>query len=427
MKAKFLIVAAALIGFLSIGLSGCNHKCGYSDCGCGDSCKGEECECGEYNDKPDPPRPIEEIQPTQINVYIDGSGSMKGYFAKGNMTNLVQALVSLDNVAGDTAVTYKMWGSNVKLTKDNIVTNLQEGRVTGKASEFDKILAPMVKEAVNDTLTILMTDGILSSASNYTSRNNKFTDDNRAALAQKIQNQLNGSDKAVSVYRMTTGYNGTYYNKANKPVNIKNSTRPFYMIVIGDPANVRYFDKMAEDDKISEVYDDAETLHFATAPAMKVQIEPIDGKDNQASAEDFNRESDNFDYTYSATMGFRVGAELPEWIDDNFKKAQIIECSRLLIDDQEMPYKAVVDDDWIYFNIPDSKVEKLAGTGKPYTVRFEMRNPAIGAWRQFSTDDDTTPDSLTTYLLNDFMEALRMGAENGNKVILESEITVTPE
>lgn len=365
--------------------------------------------------------------PKRVKVYIDASGSMKAYYHHGNIQNIADALSYLGQIPDSLKhVSYQVWGQPNEIAYNKLTEKLLKGELKGKDTLFDEILGPIAKTGT-DTLTFLFTDGIISSSSRKTSINGKFTDLDKGTLVTKIQNALRGSGKAVSVYRIMGGFDGTYYNKANDSVHYKGE-RPFFVMVIGAPENVRYFDTQAAGGKIADVYKSAQKLHIGTAPdGMAIQIMPTNGNDNMASVDDLNRQPNTFDYVYTGELGYRITAELPKWIVDNLGK-DIVGMFEILIDNNVQPnIKPNLEGSSITFDIPANIAEKYANSGNKYTVSYRLKDPALGAWdTKYSTDDDTTPDSVHTYLLKDLIDAMYKGIRGDTQCLLESSITILP-
>lgn len=392
--------------------------------------------CGNNEDGGDPEEDIattdtkEEIvavtRPQLVQVFLDVSGSMADYFG-ADIDTISAAITSLAQVPDSFRVEYYVWGNSKPIPRNQLIEKLLKKDLKGKASYFHEIFRPMAEMTNGDTLAVLITDGILSSASSKTKLSGKFTDFNKVTLANDIQKVFEGSDKALSMYRLSGQFNGNYWNKANKAVKY-NGLRPFYVIALGNPANVRYFDQAARENNIHEVYTNAEALHIGTAPKnMTIRLYPTgEGNDKLADAVDIIRREGTDTYDYSSELGFRVGAELPKWLLDNYSPGVIESMSEVLVDNQVIPMNTIVENGHILFTVPGDVVSKKCTIGKPYTITYRMKDPAIGAWDAYSVDDDTEPDATTTYLLKNFVEAIRKGIMAKKTNLIEHSITIAP-
>ncbi|MDE6409356.1 MAG: ABC transporter permease [Muribaculaceae bacterium] len=370
----------------------------------------------------------EDIPPTTLKVFIDASGSMRDYFGKEDIQNITDALSGAKQAVETLDAEYYVWGDTVhKIASSELTDKLIDKNLRGKASTFDKIFEEMTQMAGKDTLTMLLSDGIISSTPLQTKKSESFTDYDKGNLTNAIQKALKSKGKAVSIYRMKGNFNGNYLNKGNKPVPYQGE-RPFFIFVLGEPENVRYFDLKVRNGEIEEVYKDAEAIYIGTAPKMNFLIEPADGKDDMASAEDFEREEGTKEYKYTGTQGFRIKAEIPKWIKDSYSNSMIKDMSVIEIDGKpQNNIKVTIDDNYMIFDISEKIVEGLQDRQKKWTIRYIMTDPALKGWEKYSTDDDTTPDAEKTYLLIDLIQAIHKGVTGGQSSLLEAEITIIPQ
>lgn len=369
-----------------------------------------------------------ERQPNVVKVYIDASGSMRDYFGENNITNVSDALTGLGQATESLEAEYYVWngdGKHIPISQEDLTTRLIKKDLKGKSSTFDKIFREMVKLSTPDTLTVLLSDGIMSSSSGQTKLSKSFTDYDKGHLKTEIQKAMRGTNKAVSIYRIMGDFDGSYYDKGNNQKNYSGS-RPFYVFVIGDKDNVRYFDTKARKGKIHKVYANAESIHMNSAPNMPFMIEPTDGDGEMASFESFNRTEGTSKYEYPGTIGFRVKGRIPNWVKETYGSNVIREMSEISVDEKPLRTKPTIEDGAISFDIPEAMVTELNGKSNPYVIRYRMHDPARKAWDKYSTDDDTQPDSIHTYLLQDLVEALYKGVSPDKEALLESTITIIP-
>lgn len=391
------------------------------------SCGTDDSNSGDQTDEETPlEEAVSESQPETVKVYIDASGSMRDYFGKIDIQNISDALTSLQQVAKDMNTEYYVWGVPPTVIKPNdLVEKLIGKDLKGKSTMFDKILGPMAEASGSDSLTVLITDGIISSAWADTHKSEKFTDYSKGILTNNIQKVLSeNKGKAISIYRIIGNFKGNYCDKANKGVPYEGE-RPFFVIALGNPDVVRYFDNQVRKNNVHEVYTKAEAIHIGTAPEMTIRIEPTDA-DNMAEAESFSRQDGTTNYNYTGIMPFRVSAELPKWVIENYGVQTIKAMSEITINDKKTNIKPTIDGNILYFDIPQSITEKNSDNGTQYTITYRMSDPSAKAWDKYSTDDDTQPDSVTTYLLKDFIGAMRKGLIGTNDNLLESSMTIIP-
>ena len=387
------------------------------------------------DDPPVPPVPpvhktIEVERPALVNVYIDASGSMKDYFGKFDITNISNAITRLELVPDSLKVNYFSWGvPPQEIDRDKLTDKLVNKNFRGQSTDFDKIFSKMVEKSDGDTLAILISDGIISSSRDKTKNFEDFTRARLGQIKNNIQEVLKGSNRAMSIYRLKGDFKGNYLNKANKQV-AYSGERPFFVFVIGNPAAVRYFDAEAREGHLEDIYKNAESIHFATAPKDindGFYLQPDNGTDDMAGVEDFDRVEGTSEFHYSGTLGFRVSAMIPEWIKENYNDNVIRQMSKVTIGNSDVSIPVKIEGDHIIFDIPKDLVTKYADSCKKYTIKYTMTDPSAGAWDKYSTDDDTTPDDNTTFLLKDLISSIRLGLVGHDTAILSASITIIPE
>jgi hypothetical protein len=359
---------------------------------------------------------------------------MQNYFGKEiDIQSIADALTSLAQIPDDTNVKYYVWNDKAdnqtdSIERESLSAKLLQKQLHGVSTEFPTILSKMCKYAPKDTLAILLTDGIISSSARKTNISGNFTDIDKGNIVADIQKSVKGSGKAISLYRFIGNYKGIYYNKANNGIKY-DGQRPFYILVLGDPENVRYFDQRAREGKIHDIYTRASALHFATAPTnMKMQIElSQDAGADYASGDDFTRVESTFNYTYTGRQALRIVATLPKWVTENYGIDVIKHQSKVLINGKELQTEINLEDNVISFDLSEKVVNERNEEGLKYTIEYQLVDPVVGAWSHYSTNDDTQPDNSTTYLLQDFVEAIHKGLCGDSNLLLKSSLTITPQ
>lgn len=223
-KNKMLTGIAALLfmGFLFVALSCKNKKTASSTF---------RCESVSYND-------IAE-KPTRVFAYIDASGSMKGYFSLQSDGRFITALsdVNPDRINWMDANFSKLEG----LPTNALLTN----KFTGGQSRFDMMLPSIIKRdslSKNNDISLLFTDGILSASKKETDINPNYMKLSFGIFKNYIANALKETPGiAIAIFKLDSKYNGSYWNYQNKDTSVNIPNRPFYVIVMGKPALIRYF------------------------------------------------------------------------------------------------------------------------------------------------------------------------------------------
>ena len=184
-----------------------------------------------------------EVAPSSINVYIDASGSMKGYFSLQSDQRFIAAISNVNPA--------KMMWMDGKCTEiKGIPTNqFLTNNFSGGDSRFDKMLSEIItrdKLNKNDTtISLLFTDGIISASVAQTRVNPEFMKQTFIMFKNYIANEIKKTPGiAIAMFKLDGKYNGTYWNYQNKSVpSVDILDRPFYVIAMGKPAQIRSFVK----------------------------------------------------------------------------------------------------------------------------------------------------------------------------------------
>lgn len=222
MKKIIIAVALAVVAFVA-------YNC-FDGCGGKKSSKFEVSSVS-YN--------MEVEEPAFVNAYIDASGSMKGYFSKNSDGRFITAL-------SNAAPQKTMWMDSKKTELQGIPTNqLLTNRFSGGDSRFDMMLSDIIiRDSLNKSngVSLLFTDGILSASVAQTDRTPEYMPMSFTVFKNEIAKAIKGKGVAVSVLKLESKYDGTYWNYQNKSVpNLQVENRPFYVIAMGKADRIRHF------------------------------------------------------------------------------------------------------------------------------------------------------------------------------------------
>lgn len=178
-------------------------------------------------------------QPEKVKAYIDASGSMRGYFSKGSDGRFISAI---SNSKADETV----WmDDQFTPIKGSLNTAVQDGTFQGADSRFDMMIQRIREDLELDSIAnlgLLFTDGIISSSVAQTQKDPKHTIKSFTELKNAITEELKNRGLAVSLFRLESKFDGHYWNYQNQDAgNVVIQNRPFYVIAIGSPEVVRYF------------------------------------------------------------------------------------------------------------------------------------------------------------------------------------------
>lgn len=210
------------------------------------------------------PEAIEQgVEPDSIRVYIDNSGSMRGY-AEGQNSVFINAISDLKSLKNGEVY---FWGSKPHKPISGLIGQaLTQNPFAGQDSPFPAIIAQLEHEAVrSNALTFIVTDGIIG----LNSKQAQFLKPSLGQIKNDIRDSAKvESDIAISVYRLQSGYSNKsrrsfYYTHRNTPVKLDSANqRPFFVIAIGKRPNVQWLlDKVKSDESLS-TYKQATNLTF---------------------------------------------------------------------------------------------------------------------------------------------------------------------
>lgn len=248
MKKIWIVVGiVAVVSAFCTLISGCDNKC--------PGCDSSPCECE------DPQITIVEetdTAPKQVNVVIDKSASMKGYFNKADMRPILQVINDLQH-AGTKEGTVALLGD--KPMQDH-ATTLKNASGFSSDTDMKAIFRQLIKDG--DSMPVaFITDGIFSTA-------NGLLDAPQMVARIKSFLKDKSNHLGVALYRFTTPYDGVYYiektrTSGYKDVTLKAENRPFYVIVIGPKGQIRHINnnqpfKGEFESLFYNVHDDHENL-----------------------------------------------------------------------------------------------------------------------------------------------------------------------
>lgn len=197
------------------------------------SCIGER---GGDVKKTKPGGPIAPKTPVTYNIYVENSGSMKGYCDLNNVSSL-ESLVNdyyniLDSHGG---ITLNFINTTVQRSSDGINSFQKsiKGKCTAQYTKIDDMLNMMMDSVTADRINLLFSDYVFTTdGGNLQMASN--------AITNMFTQQLKNKDLAVVIYKYMVGFNGKYYPggiNCNKPL-------PLYVWAFGNRENLRELTRM---------------------------------------------------------------------------------------------------------------------------------------------------------------------------------------
>jgi len=174
--------------------------------------------------------------PDSAQIYIDASGSMKGYF--------ISSKSAFNDVMG------RLWGySDIQKVFfigqttpyhgliANLLFNLR-AQPNNAASPLDHLIPDLCKKSGNG-ICFLVTDGIQSVGGNNQLALEQYKQRLRIELASQAANKAVAVLKFSSEFKSDPGRNVYYYDMYDARKNITVSKRPYYVIAVGNKEVIR--------------------------------------------------------------------------------------------------------------------------------------------------------------------------------------------
>lgn len=395
------------------------------------ACK--KCSNEENSGGTPPPPPIESIierplEPDSIRVYIDNSGSMRGY-TEGENSVFINAVSDLKSLKNGEAY---FWGATPKKPIGGLIGEaLSKNNFSGQDTPFPAIIAQLEHEAaMSDALTFIVTDGIIGV-------NSKQAQYLKESLGQ-IKNDIRDSAKveegmSISVFRLQSGYRNKtnrsfYYTHKNTPVKLDSANqRPFFVIAIGKRPNIQWLlDKINSDESLA-TYKNASNITFG----LHEHETELELSDRQAF------EQKGGVMKLKKTKGtFSLKANLPECLAKDPKIEYLQNNLEVKLNDERLPLlrSAKIDEDdpqkgffvneTTLFVIYD-QVRNISTSDNVITIRLKKTIPSEWTSLWSSEDDsniarDPMEQQRTfalSYLLNGLYEAT-----DGGQMLIDTEV-----
>ena len=189
----------------------------------------------------------------EVFLLMDPSGSMKGYLDFAGYPQAQRTIVStitkpLDRLVSDynanVLVKYGMAGKYTATAVPDLQNRMTTGAAfNGAVTMLDKMISDAVKQATDSTVSMIVSDMVLSYGSNEIrkSKNNWLNKQNLDNLGATIHTALKGAkDVKVLLLQYYSDFNGKYYYNCTE--NIENGSqyrqvlmkfRPYYIMVFG--------------------------------------------------------------------------------------------------------------------------------------------------------------------------------------------------
>ena len=189
---------------------------------------------------------VETIKPT-VNVYIENSGSMDGFVNRGNeFTSFITSYLTDISIKYSNDINlYYINSQIIPLGSDltNFTSRLdansfrQMGGNRGETHIF-QLLDTILKVKDHNSISIFITDGIFSPGRRRDASN--YIVDQYNGIKHAFSNYSRSNPKAaVVVYQLLSQFNGTFFDRNDRPIVNVREELPYYVWLIGDLAKIK--------------------------------------------------------------------------------------------------------------------------------------------------------------------------------------------
>lgn len=175
-----------------------------------------------------------------VDIYLDASKSMKGYFASydGRISNVISRFEKI----GDNTKMFLIRKNNSIYPYSGYSTDLQKkmSLFDGGSTHFENLIPLLCDKSKKGKLAVLVTDGIVYINKNASTALEQFQNHLAKSLNGKTRNKAIAIFKYAAKFTSTqVGKGGTcYYNMYDTPKKLDSNKRPFYIIVVGSQEDI---------------------------------------------------------------------------------------------------------------------------------------------------------------------------------------------
>lgn len=407
-------------------------------------------EGGDTTGRINPWKEIVDNKDVSINLYIDNSSSMKGYFESKNLSPLITVLSGIQQYfSGNKIDGFYIEKDSIKRYPFNqLTTNLSSKKLSSysDAIQLDGLIKNIAvqykKESQrSNVIDFIITDGIPSGNNDEINpkknngeviikdpNNRTFNIDYATTLQSRIANALSGiRGIAASVYQFQSGFNGDYWYFNNTKGHKDWNLRPFYVLVIGNKDLVM---RLAEsENKGLEFFQANNKVHFGSVDEKAIKLSGPFKKGTIVDPDEFKEAEEEDRYKgyivirpQLSLVGLPYFARNSSYIQKNAK---------ITLDGKDFPF---VDKD------AEQEGYKIEGEMltfqlkvvqfKKYKLQMSIKN-ATPSWVDESTcfNDKTVSDlelSTKTFNLKYLVEGLKNGitGSKGDVTLYEKEFII---
>lgn len=184
-------------------------------------------------------------------VFLENSGSMDGY-VRGTTAfedDIYRLLIDITYLADTVQVNYVNsqiipYKSGVQKFINNLEpASFQQRGGNRSSSNINQVLQRVLQETREGQVNMLISDFIFSTGGGDTEEK---LNNQRISIYNTFRKQLQQGPFATLIIKMKSEFNGSYYDKADRPVRLSGVERPYYIWLMGPPAAISDFSQQID-------------------------------------------------------------------------------------------------------------------------------------------------------------------------------------
>lgn len=184
----------------------------------------------------------------KVSLILETSSSMTGYLTNDNQFKKVISDLSahFDNISTEGKITddcyYTTDNVNIKLFSceaQKFINYLKKGVTSGSDTPLDQLFEKIVGSIEDGDVNGLISDYIFSPREGISLSTLE-------AHIQTVFNKAKNKNLAISIYQYESIFNGIYFDFNNRPINLINQMRPYYIWFFGDQEILFKFNKLLQ-------------------------------------------------------------------------------------------------------------------------------------------------------------------------------------
>lgn len=386
-------------------------------CGCTGNCKSEN---------PEGCNSPAEVSADTISIFLENSGSMKGYlqagsefqaFLSGFMVEVGNSNFFPESVMQSFFIGQESDGKigvdtmPPKLFRDNIQNAKLE---FSKSSFLDKMIGYLLKENSDNEISFFVSDCILSKSREETNRDPEINKKSRSQMKDELYAALLAQPtpaKEIAIIALESKFKGKYYSYQNKPLVIDNDQRPYYLVCIGEGGRLNNF-----------------LSQWSASPSYQEQVKDVAYFGERESEQwAFKQKGRRSDVCITNRCGLEPSTIICQASTSQFVvavpgtlfgKGKIQPTDFQVVSGRPQTQVKIVEikEDFDNGNKKDQRLQAENGSGLYFTIEVDeldeedtiklIHKSNLAGWAaKRSNDDDRIPDEKTTFAFDYFVGA----------------------